>query len=216
MTCIEARRRRVKGLDRPHGTQCRGILVAAMGQRDSLTGAPGTAAPGASGKVTGTIGTAAPASSTGTAGTIRTTAFILTSTGNGNGNGTLTLTMSQVFDPAVFQQALTQDGIPAVVGKDDTFCASSPAAPDPASIGVLSVAPPFKLARQGMTGVVPGAPRPGDPDKLIADTKMVINPAKIPAGTELFFSYSSTGHTVYTALVDKDSCTCGSGQPPTS
>ena len=49
--------------------------------------------------------------------------------------------MSQMLDPATLQQALTQHGIPALV-KTGTYCSSNPAAPDPVSIGVLSIQPP--------------------------------------------------------------------------
>ena len=183
-----------------------------------LTGAVGTGAPGASPRPgTVTIGTGAPASSTsgtGNPGTIRTAAFILTS--NANGTDTLTLTMSQVFDPAVFRQALAQHHIPAVVKTDDTVCASSPAPLDPISSGVLSAQLPFKLAGKGLTRVAPGEPDSRDLGKLVANTKTVINPAAIPAGTELFFSYSPTGHALYFALIYKNHYTCSYGQPPAS
>ena len=92
---------------------------------------------GAPARSTGTTGTAAGRST----GTIRTAAFTLTS--NANGTDTLTLTTSQVLDPAALQRALTQHGIRALV-KTGTYCSSSPAAPDPASIGVLSVRPAVK------------------------------------------------------------------------
>jgi hypothetical protein len=150
---------------------------------------------------TGTTGTAAPARSTGT---IRTAAFTLTS--NANGTDTLTLTMSQMLDPAVLQQALAQDGIRALV-KTGTYCWSSPAAPDPRSIGVLSVRLPVK------------------PLKPTARAVVVINPAAMPSGTELFFGYSSqlvpsaTGnssfhHALFTDLIYTSSYTCSTGPWP--
>ena len=89
---------------------------------------------------------AAPNGGTGTihrTGTIRTAAFTLTR--NANGTDTLTLTNSQIFDPAAFQQALAQHGIPALV-KTGTYCTSNPPAPDPASIGVLSLRAPAPQA----------------------------------------------------------------------
>jgi hypothetical protein len=195
-------------------------LAAGAALALGLTGGLGTGGLGAGGLDTGTArgaatsttGIAAPVQGPSTTGTIRTAAFILTS--NGNGTDTLTLTMSQVFDPAVFQRALAQHGIPAIVKTDDTFCASSPAPLDPVSSGVLTAQLPFKLARKGMARVAPGEPKSGDLGKLLADTKTVINPAAIPAGTELFFSYSPTGHALYFALIYKSHYTCSYGQPP--
>ena len=96
--------------------------------------------------LTGVLGAAAPAPAPGaatgasapSAGTIRTAAFTLAR--NANGTDTLTLTRSQMFDPAVLQQALARRGIPALV-RTGTYCSSSPAAPDPVSLGVLSIRP---------------------------------------------------------------------------
>ena len=129
-----ARRGRTHQRWRLAGFAAVGVAVAAAGTALALglTGALG-AAPARS---TGATRTAAPVRS---GGTIRTAAFILTT--NANGTDTLTLTMSQILDPATLQQALTQDGIPALV-ETGTICSSSPAAPDPVSVGVLSVEPP--------------------------------------------------------------------------
>lgn len=148
--------------------------------------------------------------STSSSSTVRTAAFILTA--NANGTDTLTLTTSQVFNPAAFQHALAQDGIPAVVKTDDTFCASSPAPPSPFGTGVLSIQPPVKPAHK-MLPLPSGSLKP-DPGEIIANTKMVINPAAIPSGTELFFSYSSTRHALFVDLIYKNSYTCSTGQPP--
>jgi len=183
-----------------------------------LTGALGTSGPGAAhaGGADTTRTTAAPVgSSTGTGskaapGTIQTAAFTLTS--NTNGTDTLVLTMKQVFDPAVFQQALARDGIPALV-KSGEYCTSSPGPANPAAIGVLSIQLPAGLPHKGRAMVATNA----NPDnQLIADTKTVINPAKIPSGTELFFGYSSTGHALFFDLIYPGSYSCGSGEPPMS
>jgi hypothetical protein len=69
-----------------------------------------------------------------TSGTTRTTAFTLVK--NTNGTATLTLSQHQVLNPAVLQQALARDGIPALV-KIDTFCSSDNAPSIPA--GVISL-----------------------------------------------------------------------------
>jgi hypothetical protein len=174
-----------------------------------LTGTLGTSAPGASTGASGTAAAARGTNASGGTGTVQTSAFILTS--NANGTDTLTLTMSQVFDPVVFQQALAQHGIPALV-KTGIYCTSNPAPFNPSTIGVLSVQPPFKLDKG--RGMAPAASGVKPNNQLIADTKTVINPAAIPAGTELFFGYSSTGHALFFDLIYTHSYTCASGQPP--
>jgi hypothetical protein len=139
-------------------------------------------------------------------GTIRTAGFVLTA----NANGTLSLTMSQVLDPAELQQALAQHGIPALV-KTDTYCTSDPAAPDPTTIGVLSANPPFQPPKQGL---VPAPAQPAHPDGFMALTKTTINPAAIPAGTELFFGYVPGDSLVSVGLIYVNSYTCSSQPPP--
>jgi hypothetical protein len=122
------RQRRLAGFAGLGVTGAAAGIALALG----LTGALG-AAPA---RGTGAIQAPAPASgASASTATIRTAAFTLTR--NADGTRTLTLTMNQMLDPAVLQQALTQDGIRALV-KTGTYCSSSPAAPDPASIGVLS------------------------------------------------------------------------------
>jgi hypothetical protein len=168
--------------------------------------------------LTGVLG-ASPHQSTGatratqSTGTIRTVGFILTA----NTNGTLTLTMSQMLDPAALQQALAQHGIAALV-KTNTYCTSDPA---PAGDGVLSVNPPV----QPKPGFVPAPSgfadgpqvlQPGHPDKVFppdAHTQTVINPAAMPAGTELFFGYAPGDNVVFEDLIYAHSYACGS-QPP--
>jgi len=152
---------------------------------------------------------------------IRTVGFVLTA----NANGTLTLTMSKVLDPAALQQALARHGVAALV-KTDSYCTSHPAAPDPVRVGVLSMNPPFPLipAKPGaapapLTTLTPGqGPRAGQPDALagsIANTKLVINPANMPKGTELFFGYAPDHHLITADLIYTHSYSCSS-QPPTA
>ena len=167
----------------------------------SLTGVLG-AAPARS---TGAIRTAAPARSTGT---IRTAAFTLTS--NANGTDTLTLSNSQMLDPAALQRALAQHGIPALV-KTDTYCSSNPAAPDPNSIGVLTVrhanGTPLPKKSPAVKTVGPAHVAP-------ADIVTVINPAAMPSGTKLFFGYFNSDHALFVDLIYTSSYTCSNGQPP--
>ncbi len=142
----------------------------------------------------------------GGTGTIRTAAFTLTR--NANGTDTLTLSNSQMLDPAALQQALAQHGIRALV-KTGTYCSSHPAAPDPSSIGVLTV----QLAN--------GTPLPG-PSPAVkphasfvpADTVTVISPKAMPSGTELFFGYFNSDHGLFFDLISTSSYTCGNGLPP--
>jgi hypothetical protein len=154
---------------------------------------------------------AAPAGETGTTrgtGTVRTEAFTLTR--NADGTDTLTLSMSQMFDPAAFQQALAQHGIPALV-KTGTYCSSSPAPPDPVGIGVLSLRAP---APQPPRGGVFSHLTPREMNRIAAGTKTVINPAAMPSGTELFFSYVNSGHALFFDLIYTSSYTCSNALPP--
>jgi hypothetical protein len=163
-----------------------GSVVLGLG----LSGALGTAPNGGTGTIHGT-------------GTIRTAAFTLTR--NANGTDTLTLTMSQMLDPAVLQQALAQDGIRALV-KTGIYCWSSPAAPDPASIGVLTVRLPVKPPHVMVSA--PSGPAPSELKQIAARTVTVINPAAMPSGTELFFGYSTSIHALFTDLIYTTSYTC--------
>jgi hypothetical protein len=136
-------------------------------------------------------------------GTLRTAAFTLAR--NANGTASLTLNQDQVFNPAALQQALARDGIPALV-QVGTYCTSTPAPP---SSGVVSIRLPD------------GSPVPhtGNQSPVPPDAVTVINPAAMPGGTELSFTYSNhdrdlTGSLIYTAAH-----TCSStppvGPPPT-
>jgi hypothetical protein len=121
---------------------------------------------------------------------------------NANGTDTLTLSQSQLFDPSALQQALARDGIPALV-KIGTYCSSYPAPPRPSSIGVISVRQP--------DGTPAAKSSPGDQNPVLAGAVTVINPAKMPAGTELFFDYIH--HGLVGSLIYTNSYTCTSGFP---
>jgi hypothetical protein len=155
--------------------------------------------------LSGALG-ATPNGGTGTihrTGTIRTSAFTLTR--NANGIDTLTLSNSQMVDPAALQKALAQDGIPALI-RIGTTCSSNPALPGPASIGVLTI------ERPDGTPVLPSAHRV----KIDGDVT-VINPAAMPAGTELFFGYFNSGrvHALQPGLIHTHSYTCSNVSPDT-
>jgi hypothetical protein len=132
-------------------------------------------------------------------GTIRTTAFTLVK--HANGKVTLTINLFAVLQPSTLQSDLQQDGIPAIV-TTGSFCSSAP-------------------APVGFTQVVTTAGPKGS-------RTMTINPAAMPAGTELSFGYFHTPPTVGTpagaaaalALIDTNSYNCASttvtatGPPP--
>lgn len=135
-------------------------------------------------------------------GTIRTAAFTLAR--NANGTASLKLNQGQTFDPAALQRALAREGIPALV-QTGIFCTSTPAPP---SSGVVSVELP-----DGNPVPVTGRKSPVPPDALT-----VINPAAMPTGTELSFTYVNhdrvlTGSLVYTAA-HTCSSTPPAGSPP--
>lgn len=133
------------------------------------------------------------------AGTIHTTAFTLVK--NENGTVTLTLTQGQMFNPGALQQALAQDGIPALV-KINTYC-SPPSAHS--MNGVLYFQLPDGSPVTGPSGTkVPIPP----------DAVNVINPAAIPAGTELFFDFVNNGKDLMVELINIDSYTCVSDPAP--
>jgi hypothetical protein len=132
-------------------------------------------------------------------GTIRTAAFTLAL--NANGTASLTLNQDQVFDPAALQQALSRDGIPALV-QAGTYCTSTPAPP---SSGVLSVQLP--------DGSPVAKSTPGHPSPVPPDAVTVINPAAMPAGTELSFTYSNDNHDLTAGLIYTAAHTCSSTPP---
>jgi hypothetical protein len=150
-------------------------------------------------------------------GTIQTADFTLTS----YTNGTVGLTLRQLFEPGELQQALAKAGIPALV-KTNTYCASHPAGPSPASTGVL-VAP----GRQGKAH--PAVPSPGGgvwlsvtlpvkPSQLPPTedpVTWVINPAAIPVGSTLFIASFPIVQTIFMDLLSTTgSNTCSYAQQP--
>jgi hypothetical protein len=126
-------------------------------------------------------------------GTIRTVAFTLVE----HANGTVTLTINQnvLLEPSTLQSDLRQDGIPALVTAG-SFCSSDPS---PAGFSQVVVA--------GQQKTPP---------------TFTINPAAIPAGTELSFGYFQLANAIGTgnpgqesaaALIDTNSYTCASTAP---
>jgi hypothetical protein len=137
----------------------------------------------------GLFGSAAPA---GGAGTVRTTAFTLVK--HANGTATLTFSMHVTVEPKILQRDLRRDGIPALV-TTGSFCISA------ASPGSLGAVLPKGPSRNG-----PG-PKP--------TRSMTINPAAMPAGSELSFGYFQLPSAQETAiaLIDTDAYTCTTAVP---
>ncbi len=144
----------------------------------------------------------APAGGTGSAGSA---AFTLTS----YVNGTVGLKVSQVFDPAALQRALAQHHIPALA-KSDTYCSSNPAVPAPAGRRVLSI--PRGVPDFLQTGNWPVKPSQLAP--FVDPITMVLDPAAMPSGTELFIGNYNLGHAVFVSVIYTDSHTCSNGQLP--
>jgi hypothetical protein len=137
-------------------------------------------------------------------GTIQTTAFTLVK--NADGTVTLTLTQGQMFDPSVLQRALARDGVPALV-KIGTFCGSSPAVPWADARAVWSVRLPDGTRVPQFT--------PDHQQVIPRDAVEVINPAAIPAGTELFFDFVNRDRTLIgDPLIYTNSYSCFNGSPP--
>lgn len=111
--------------------------------------------------LTGVLGSA-PVSSQGT---IRTSAFTLA--GNPDGTATLTINPKELLDPAALQSDLAHYGIPAKV-TTGSLCSSDPA---PAGFSQVVSSDP--------AGPSTSTPQSG------AQPAITINPAAMPAGTEL-------------------------------
>jgi hypothetical protein len=155
--------------------------------------------------LTGVFG-AAPIGGTGTA---QAADFTLTS----YVNGTVSLRMGQVFDPAALQRALTQHGIRALV-KIGSYCSSSPAVADPIIDLVL---PGSGRPRHGADSILITANFPVKPSQLapsVDPVTIVINPAAMRSGTELFIGFFDLGHTVLADLIYTGSHTCHNRQDP--
>jgi hypothetical protein len=143
--------------------------------------------------LTGVFSSGTHAASLGS-GTIRTAAFTLVS--NANGTDTLTLNQAQLFNPGALQRALAQDDIPALV-QSGSLCSSNPA---PADNGVIS--PPLPASFGIFTSDA------GQKKTVSPNTTWVINPAAMPAGTKLSFTYVNQDHGLFGGLIYDNGYTC--------
>jgi hypothetical protein len=135
-------------------------------------------------------------------GTIQTAAFTLVS--NANGTATLTVNSNVLLEPGTLQRDLVRDGIPAMVTVG-SFCSSDPA---PAGINRVVSIPKIPLSE------LPKLPL-GVKPKHLPERTMTINPAEMPAGTELSFGNFrlANGEQTSYALIDTGSYTCTSTAP---
>jgi hypothetical protein len=154
-------------------------------------------------------------------GTIQTTAFTLVK--NANGTATLTINAGVLFQPGTLQSDLEQDGIPAKVTVG-SLCSSDPV---PAgTLQVVSVQKPKHrgpgnlphVAQQATQGTgQEQSQHSGQPAVSGGGTTqtITINPAAIPAGTELSFGnfQLTNGEQTYFTLIDTGSYTCTSTAP---
>jgi hypothetical protein len=128
-------------------------------------------------------------------GVIRTAAFTITR--NANGTATLTINPQVLFDPSTLQTDLAQYGIPAKV-TIASFCSS-----DPVPTG-FSQAVTFSPPIQGDSG-----------PQQAHNPAVTINPAAMPAGTELSVGVFQVSHGDDTALslINTNSYACTSTAP---
>jgi hypothetical protein len=139
-------------------------------------------------------------------------------------DGSVSLRLSQMFDPGALQRALAQHRIRALV-KIGNYCSSTPAAPSPVGLGVLPGAGPGpagtgRRATPGPArgqGIWESVTLPVKASQLAPvddPISMVINPAAMPAGTELFIGYFDLTQTIVVDLIYTSSHTCRVTQQP--
>jgi hypothetical protein len=149
--------------------------------------------------LSGALSSAPAASARGT-GTIRTAAFTLVE--HANGTDTLTLNPREVYNAAALQNAFHQAGIPALV-TSGSFCSSHPSLAAFSQV-MYDVPTPHQLRTYG-----------GGTSTVYIPTA-TINPAAMPAGTELSFGIFQFGPYNYLAaaeLINTSSYSCTSTPP---
>jgi hypothetical protein len=174
-------------------------------RRRRLTGLAGLGSTGAAAVIALVLGLTGVFGAARAPGTMQTAAFTLTS----YTNGTVSLKLSQVFTPATLQRALAQHHIPALA-QTDTYCSSNPAVPAPVGRRVLSIP-------RGIPDIVQSGNWPVKPSQLapfVDPVTVVLDPAAMPSGTELFIGNFDLGHTIFVGVIYTDAHTCSHGQLP--
>jgi hypothetical protein len=146
-------------------------------------------------------------------GTIQDGAFSVTS----HTDGTVSVKLGLLFDPAALQRALAQDRVPALVRKD-AFCSGSPAVPDSEIDAVLPGTARPQQRHSGVprllvdfNGIFLSGNFPVKPSQLapsVDPVTVVIKPAALRSGTELYIGYFNLGHTVIVGLIYTNSHSC--------
>jgi hypothetical protein len=187
----------LSGVAMPERPRLEAIMARGRARRrHGLSAVAGLSVAGAAGTAlaVGLTGVLGPAR---TPGTIRTAAFTLVS--NSNGTATLTINPKELLDPAALQSDLARYGIPAKV-TTGSFCSSDPAPAGFSQVVSSHPAGPFTATPQN--GVHP---------------TITINPAAMPAGTELSIGNFQLSSGEYAGqqqadfvLIDTSSYTCSS------
>jgi hypothetical protein len=177
--------------------------ITAMGRarrRRRLSAVAGVSVAGAAAGIALTLGLTGALGPSRVPGTIRTAAFTLVS--NSNGTATLTISPKELLDPATLQSDLAQYGIPAKVTVG-SICTS-----DPAPAGFSQV-----------VSSNPAGPSTATPTPVLNPT-MTIDPAAMPAGTELSVADFQLSSGAFSGqqqadfvLIDTNSYTCSSTPP---
>jgi hypothetical protein len=141
-------------------------------------------------------------------GTNRTAAFTLVS--NANGTDTLTLTGGQVFNAGALQRALNEAGIRALVTSGQ-LCRSNT---EPVPPGFISLQLPGGQPVTLTPWNVLRLNRSGFGRRIPQDAVLVINPAALPAGTELWFGYRPAAQALFNGVIYLNSHTCSPFPPP--
>lgn len=146
-------------------------------------------------------------------GSIGGSAFSVT----GYADGTVAVKLGLLFDPGALQRALAQNRVPALVRKD-AFCSGSPAVPDSEIDAVLPGAVRPQQRHSGeprllvdFNGIFLSENFPVKPSQLapsVDPVTVVIKPAALRSGTELYIGYLNFGHTVIVGLIYTNSHDC--------
>ncbi len=144
--------------------------------------------------LSGTFGSASPSPGPN-ASQAQLTAFSLAS--NQDGTTTLILRPGVPFHPSALQHLLARHHVPALV-RGGGYCYSDP---QPSAPGAVRTYPKIHT-------IPPGEPLP--------TVKMVINPAALPAGTEIGFGFFYHNRVIIQNIIDQHSYACATSPPSPS
>jgi hypothetical protein len=159
------------------------------------------------------VGAAGSASAPGL-GIITTAAFTLVS--NANGTATLSINSNVLLEPGTLQQDLAQAGIPAIVTVG-SFCSSSPVPAGLSQVVSVQKVQPGDLRAPALGSKTRQAAATLGSKPSYPTRTMTIDPAAMPAGTELSFGNFQLANGAQTdfTLIDTGSYTCTGTAPST-